>query len=101
MLTYNNSGAVVFSLQLRCGRTGCLATLKTVFVNGSWGGEMNLCSMPAQRNTGAVGFAAQLADERMHYLVTEKLFFANCFVIGSCHDEMELGFMLARAIAGQ
>ena len=42
---------------------------------------MKLCFMLAQSNTGAVGFSLQLADRRISYLATDKLNFANCFVI--------------------
>ena len=37
--------------------------------------------MPAQSNPGAAGFSAQQATLRISYLATEKLNFANCFVI--------------------
>ena len=49
---------------------------------------MKLCFMLAQSNTGAVGFSPQLADGRISYLATDKLNFANCFVIRFVLDSL-------------
>ena len=49
---------------------------------------MKLYFMLAQSNTGAVGFSLQLADGRISYLATDKLNFANCFVIRFVLDSL-------------
>ena len=49
---------------------------------------MKLCFMLAQSNPGAVGFSAQQATLRISYLATEKLNFANCFVIRFVLDSL-------------